>query len=134
VLMARVSSLQEGTYAHLDIEERDFNGRPVHSWRSPTLVHPGITAIDLGKEIGPTVRRLTLRLIVGGKLAGAKCDYSWVRFVRRGDVARLQEVPDEQAVTSREPTGDVHLPPHRDATVKPAVSDARAKAPAAQPR
>src|SRR5579871_854294 len=92
VLVARVSSLDSGSYAHLDIEERDYFGRVAHTWRSPTLTHPGLTLIDLGKEIGPSVRRLTLRLIVGGKLEGAKCEYNWVRFVRREDVAYLQEV------------------------------------------
>lgn len=106
VLMARVSSLEKGSYAHLDIEERDAAGRVAHTWRSPTLTHAGLTAIDLGKEIGPEVRRLTLRLIVGGALPGAKCDYSWVRFVRREDVAYLQECPDLQTVISREPAGD----------------------------
>ena len=106
VLIAHVSSLDEGSYAHLDIQERDFAGHITHSWRSPTLTHPGLTMIDLGKVIGPSVRRLTLRLVVGGKLAGAKCEYNWVRFVRREDVAYLQEVPNLQTVTSREPSGD----------------------------
>ena len=106
VLIARVSSMEPGSYAHLDIEERDFAGRTTHSYRSPTLTAPGLTLVDLGREIGPSVRRLTLRLIVGGKLAGAKCEYDWVRFVRREDVGYLKEVPDLQNVTSREPLGD----------------------------
>jgi hypothetical protein len=115
VLMARVSSLQKGSYAHLQIEERDAAGRVVHSWRSPTLTQAGLTAIDLGKEIGPEVRRLTLRLIVGGTLAGAQCDYNWVRFARREDMAYLQESPDLQTVTSSEPTGDTRfLPPPKN--------------------
>ena len=53
--------------------------------------------------------RLTLRLIVGGRLTGAKCEYDWVRFVRREDVGYLQEVPDLQNVTSREPLGDAAI-------------------------
>ena len=106
VLMAHVSSLDEGSYAHLDIEERGFSGNVVHVWRSPTLTRPGLTLIDLGKELGPNVRRLTLRLIVGGKLEGAKCEYNWVRFVRREDMAYLQEVPNMQSVISQEPSGD----------------------------
>lgn len=109
ILVANVGSLDPGSYAHLDIEERDFSGHVAHTWRSPTLTHAGLTSIDLAKAIEPTVRRLTLRLIVGGKLAGAKCSYNWVRFVRREDLAYLQEVPNLQNVTSREPSGDTPL-------------------------
>jgi hypothetical protein len=114
VLIANVGTLDPGTYAHLDIEEHDFSGHIAHTWRSPTLTHAGLTSIDLGKAIEPTVRRLTLRLIVGGKLAGAKCSYNWVRFVRREDLAYLQEVPDFQAVVSREPLGDSPVKPQND--------------------
>lgn len=106
VLIAHVSRLSAGSYAHLDIEERDLAGRVVHTWRSPTLTHPGLTVFDIGKEMGPNVWRLTLRLIVGGKLEGAECDYNWVRFVRREDVAYLQEVPTLQRVRSAEPTAE----------------------------
>jgi hypothetical protein len=120
VLVARVSSLEPGTYAHLDIEERGFTGRVAHTWRSSTLTKPGLALIDLGKEIGPFVQRLTLRLIVGGKLTGAKCEYNWVRFARREDVGYLQEVPDLQNVTSREPQGDaLTLPASAQSTSPP---------------
>ncbi len=104
VLIANVSELDADSYAHLDIVEYDFNGQEAGRWRSPTLTHPGLSVVDLGKEIGPSVRRLTIRLIVGGKLEGAKCSYNWLRFVRRADVAYLQEVPDLQNILSREPT------------------------------
>lgn len=117
VLVANVSSLDAGSYAHLDIEERGINGRPSHTWRSPTLTKPGLTIVDLGKEIEPTVRRLNLRLIVGGRLAGAKCEYNWVRFVRREDVAYLQEAPNLQNVTSREPNGEPLSPGKPDAPI-----------------
>ena len=106
VLIARVSSIDEGSYAHLLIDERDVSGHMVRSWRSPTLTRPGLTFIDLGKEIAPDVRRLTLQLVVGGKLSGAKCEYDWMRFVRRKDVAYLQEVPGLQDIVSKEPCGD----------------------------
>ncbi len=106
VLIARVSSVEPGSYAHLDVEECDVSGHVTRSWRSPTLTQAGLTLIDLGRAIGPEVRRLTLRLIVGGALAGAKCEYNWVRFVGRRDLAYLQECPDLQTVVSREPDGD----------------------------
>lgn len=106
VLVARVIGVEAGSYAHLDIEERDVSGRMARGWRSPTLTAPGLSIIDLGKEVAPDVRRLTLRLIVGGRLEGAKCEYSWVRFVRREDVDYLKRFPDLQTITSREPCGD----------------------------
>ncbi len=114
VLVANVGSMDAGSYAHLDIEEHDFSGHVTHTWRSPTLTHPGLTSIDLGKAIDSSVRRLTVRLIVGGKLAGAKCSYNWVRFVRREDLVYLQEVPGLQYVTSREPISDISTPPQSD--------------------
>lgn len=106
VLVAHVSRLDTGSYAHLEAEERDIAGHAVHIWRSPTLTRPGLTILDLGKEMGPSVWRLTLRLIVGGKLEGAECNYNWVRFVRREDVAYLQEVPTLQRIVSQEPVAE----------------------------
>lgn len=114
ILVADVSHLDPGSYAHLDVEERDFSGHVVHSWRSSTLTQPGLTSIDMGKALDASVRRLTVRLIVGGKLEGAKCEYRWVRFVRREDFAYLQEVPN-CLVASREPQGDSPQHPARDA-------------------
>ena len=114
ILIANVGSLDAGSYAHLDIEEHDFAGRTVRTFRSPTLTHPGLTSIDLGKATDASVRRLTIRLIVGGKQAGAKCSYNWVRFVRREDLAYLLEVPGLQSVTSREPGGDSPQRPPND--------------------
>ncbi len=109
VLMARVSSLEAGSYAHLDIEERDISGKAVRSWRSATLTRPGITLVDMGKAAGADTRRLTIRLIIGGKLAGAKGEYDWIRFVNRADSAFLQSHADWQKVTSTEPTGDTPM-------------------------
>ena len=117
VLMARVASLDTGSYAHLEVEERDASGKPTRAWRSPTLTRPGLTLLDLGKELDGSVRRLTVRLIVGGALTGAKCEYDWLRFVKRTDVAYLQEVPGLQAVTSTEPAGDAAV--FRPAPVRP---------------
>ena len=90
VLVAYVSGVREGSYAHLDLEERDYGGRPVRALRTPTLRGPGLTVLDVGREWGPETRRMHLRLIVGGPLSGASCEYSWVRFVRREDVPRLE--------------------------------------------
>lgn len=109
ILMARISSLEEGSYAHLDVEERDITGKAVRSWRSPTLTRPGITLVDMGKAAGADTRRLTLRLIIGGKLTGARGEYDWVRFVNRNDAAFLQAHADWQKVTSTEPLGDAPL-------------------------
>ena len=64
----------------------------------------------------PAVRRLTLRLIVGGKLDGAKCSYNWVRFIKRENLAYLQEVPDLQTVVSNEPLGDSPVKQKNDRT------------------
>ena len=124
VLVADVGSLGDGSYAHLEVEVRDIHGRPVRTWRSPTLVRSGLTALDLGKELGPDVWRLTLRLIVGGKLAGAKCEYNWIRFVRRQDMARLREAPDFPHIVSREPSADAPAHARSDGAV-PAVDGAR---------
>ena len=111
VLAAHVSSLAPGSYAHLDVEEHGFGGRTVRTWRSTTLTRPGVTSVDLGKEFKPGMWRLTVRLIVGGKLAGAKCDYNWVRFVRREDTAYFQEVPDSQDIRSEEPAATAPASP-----------------------
>ena len=70
----------------------------MHTLRTPTLQAPGLSAFDLGKEYGPHVWRLVLRINVGGAPAGAACECSWVRFVRREDLPLLQERPDWQPV------------------------------------
>lgn len=110
VLMAYVRDLDAGSYAHLTVEEHDAGGRTTRALRSTTITKAGLTFVDVGREWGGDVRRVTLRLIVGGGLNGARCEYDWVRFVRRADAAYLQEVPDFQAVTSTEPTGSAPIP------------------------
>jgi hypothetical protein len=93
VLVAYVSRLQQGSYAHLDLEERDYAGKPVRTLRTPMLQgkqDKGLIILDVGKEWGKETRRVHLRLIVGGPLSGAACEYAWVRFVRREDVPKLQ--------------------------------------------
>ncbi len=74
----------------MDIEERDIEGHAVRGIRTPTLLSPGLSIQDVGQAWGPQTRRVYLRLIVGGGLSGASCDYAWVRFVRREDVSKLQ--------------------------------------------
>ncbi|HEU4751543.1 MAG TPA: hypothetical protein VFU47_00460 [Armatimonadota bacterium] len=98
VLAAHFPRVQSGSYCHLDVEQLDYSGRPVHTLRTPTLQGPGLSVLDLGKEYGTYVRRLVLRINAGGALTGAECDCGWVRFVRREDLPLLQEAPDWQAV------------------------------------
>ncbi|MBS1722151.1 MAG: hypothetical protein JSS66_03985 [Armatimonadetes bacterium] len=93
VLVARVSQLQQGSYAHLDIAELDIHGKESWTTRSTTLQTPGLSVADVGKE-RHGVRRLRLRLIVGGPNEGCSCSYSYVRFVSEEDQARLQKEPD----------------------------------------
>lgn len=90
VLVAYVSAVKDGSYAHLDMEERDFAGKPVRTLRTPTLQGKGLIVLDVGQSWGTETRRIHLRAIVGGALTGAECEYAWVRFVRREDVAKLQ--------------------------------------------
>lgn len=99
VLVACVSRVQDGSYAHLDMEERDFAGRPIRSLRTPTLQGRGLSILDVGQAWGPQTRRIHLRLIVGGSPSGASCEYAWVRFVRREDVPKLQAGLSGQQVT-----------------------------------
>jgi hypothetical protein len=98
ILLMRVSGMGPGSYCHMDVEQHDYSGKPVKTLRMPTLESPGLAVFDLGKEYGPHVWRLVLRINVGGKLEGAEAEVSWIRFVRREDVPLLKEVPDLQAV------------------------------------
>jgi hypothetical protein len=43
-------------------------------------------------------KQLRLRLNVAGLQRGGAVDYTYVRFIRREDAARLREVPDLQNV------------------------------------
>ena len=101
VLVARVLSLRKGSYTHLDVESRDYSGKPVTTLRTPTLTEPGLIVFDLGDTLGTDVRRLTLRINVGGALEGAQCAYGWVRFLRREDLPALRSRPDAQRVSLR---------------------------------
>jgi hypothetical protein len=101
VLMARVLDVSPRGYTHLDVESRDYSGKPVTTLRTPTLTEAGLIVFDLGDSLGTDVRRLTLRINVGGALEGAKCTYGWVRFVSRADMERLKAHPDEQNIIVR---------------------------------
>ena len=91
VLLAKVDAVSG--YAHLDLEERDVDGNPVRGRRTPGLTTPGIIRLDLGDE-ARNVRRLTLRMIVGGPNEGASAAYRWVRFVSRADADLIERNPD----------------------------------------
>lgn len=88
VLVASIRSVGEGSYAHLDVEERVGLARA--SVRTPAVHGPGLSVLDLGKEWGPRRGRVHLRLIVGGPLSGASAEYAWIRFVRREEVPCLK--------------------------------------------
>lgn len=90
VMVACVSRVGDGSYAHLELAEHDFAGKSVRTLRTPTLQGKGLSIMDVGQAWGPQMRRINLRLIVGGALSGASCEYAWVRFVRREDVPKLQ--------------------------------------------
>lgn len=94
VLLVKVDAVSPG-YAHLDIEERDNMGHAVRGKRTPALTGPGLIKLDLGDD-AKNVRRLTLRLIVGGPNEGAMVAYRWVRFVGREDAAKIEANPDER--------------------------------------
>jgi hypothetical protein len=100
VAVAYVPRLGDGSYAHLDFEERDYQGRTLRTARSSTLQKPGLSVLDLGKEWGMQTQRVVMRLIVGGQLSGAWCEYAWVRFVRREDLPRLEANPGGLKVVS----------------------------------
>jgi hypothetical protein len=100
VAVAYVPHLGEGSYAHLDFEERDYQGRALRTARSSTLQKPGLSVLDLGREWGMQTQRVVMRLIVGGQLSGAWCEYAWVRFVRREDLPRLEANPGGLKVVS----------------------------------
>jgi hypothetical protein len=101
VLVARVLDVRPRSYTHLDVESRDYSGKPVTTLRTPTLVKGGLIVFDLGDTLGTDVRRLTLRINVGGAPEGAKCTYGWVRFVSRKGLALLRAHPDLQDVVLR---------------------------------
>lgn len=91
VLLAKVDAVSG--YAHLDLEERDVDGAAVRGKRTPGLTTPGIIRFDLGDE-AKNVRRLTLRLIVGGPNEGASATFRWVRFASRETADLIEKNPD----------------------------------------
>lgn len=93
ILVARVSRVSDGGYAHLDIEMRDYSGAVVKGIRSPALQGAGLSAVNLQDEFGKGLLRLTIRLIVGGANSGAWVDYDYLRAVSVADFATLQKVP-----------------------------------------
>ncbi|MBV9468357.1 MAG: hypothetical protein JO316_15505 [Abitibacteriaceae bacterium] len=102
VAIARISQLQEGSYAQIRIVEHDYTGHEVQTWTTQALTSPGLAILDIGKEWGVAdTRRFTLQMIVGGPLYGASCDYDWVRFVNREEVPFLQAHPNWQQVELR---------------------------------
>lgn len=92
VLLANVGAVGPG-YAHLEIEERDVNGKAVRGWRTPTRTDAGLIKLDLG-DAAKNVRRLYLRLIVGGPNEGASVAYRWVRFVSHEGAALIEANPN----------------------------------------
>lgn len=90
LLVARVSRLSDGGYAHLDIEVRDYEGKVVKGARSNMLQGRGLATINLKDEFGTGLLRLTVHLIVGGPNSGAFCDYDFLRAMRLEQYTTLQ--------------------------------------------
>lgn len=99
VLMARVSQVQG--YAHLDLELIGKNGAVENTIRTSTLTVSGLAQVDLRNSIPAGIRRLRVRLIVGGPNEGCCATYDWVRFVTPEDAAFLEKNPDWQYVGIR---------------------------------
>ena len=60
---------------------------------------PGLLLFDVPAETGMSGKKqLRLRLNVAGLQPGGAVDYTYVRFIRREDAARLRDVPDLQNV------------------------------------
>ena len=92
VLIAKVDQVHG--YAHMDIDVLDSAGHATRTLRSSTLNAPGLSEIDLGKELEPAVYRLQFRIIVGGENSGCSATYDWVRVVNREDAALLRAHPE----------------------------------------
>ena len=115
VLMAYVGTVHG--YAHLDVDVLDADNKPVKTLRSSTIntstsssvlpgyghgsrldslprIAAGVSVVDLGKELLPSVYNLQIRLIVGGDNSGCKTTYHWVRFVARKDWEWLAALPE----------------------------------------
>ncbi|HZH99483.1 MAG TPA: hypothetical protein VEX38_10970, partial [Fimbriimonadaceae bacterium] len=94
---ARVVGANKGSYAHVDVEELDVHGKQSWGMRTSALLAPGLCTLDIGSQ-HPGIRRLQLRLIIGGPNEGARVGYSYVRFIRRQDLPWLNRNKDWQRV------------------------------------
>jgi hypothetical protein len=92
VLMARTTQIQG--YAHLDIDVLGQRGEVLNTLRTSTLNKPGLSVINLSKQVTPGLHKLRLRLIVGGSNDGCCATYDWVRFVSQADAEFLTKHPD----------------------------------------
>lgn len=97
ILVARVSRVSDGGYAHLDIELRDYAGAVVKGVRSPTLQGAGFSTVNLREQFGGGLLRLTIRLIVGGANSGAWVDYDYLRAMSVADFTNLQNAPRKKS-------------------------------------
>ena len=93
VLVARVSRLSDGGYAHIIVEIRDSAGEIIKSSTSTALHGAGYTTVNLQNEFGTGLLRLKIRLIVGGANSGAWCDYDYLRAMTINDFTALQNAP-----------------------------------------
>jgi hypothetical protein len=78
-IVADVSQVGKGSYAHLELAVLDASGKEVKILRSASLNEPGQISFDLTKSLDPALYTLSLRLIVGGANAGASATYRWLR-------------------------------------------------------
>lgn len=92
ILMTRVTELQG--YTHLDIDALDNEGQTLKTFRSPTLTSPGVSSLDLSRELPPKLTKLRIRMIVGGSNAGCSVTYDWLRFVNPKDEQFLLKNPE----------------------------------------
>lgn len=97
IMVARLTRVPAGSYAHTEIEELDVNGKQSWGIRGTTLYAPRLSTADVGKD-HPGVRRVRMRLIIGGSNNGALVAYTYVRFIARRDLHFLEAHPDWQAI------------------------------------
>lgn len=96
VVAGRVVEVQG--YAHLDIEALNPSGKVVKGIRSSTITHSGLVTADLSTILDPAKYRLRVRLIVGGPNEGCRATYTWLRFLKKEDLAFVSEHPDFQKI------------------------------------
>lgn len=83
ILLARVTTVQG--YAHMDIDVLNHEGQAIKTVRSSTLVSPGVSEVDLSRDLALNDHNVRVRLIVGGENTGCSATYDWVRFVAAKD-------------------------------------------------